>query len=119
MNLNYSVNYKSTYSIEEQRNNSLRSKNRGLLFLKISGIIFAILSLSLIYLWQLSDISEYRTEISKLNIEKKKIAQNINDLNVIIAQLSSFDRIKKIAEEELDMVKSKEIEYVEVITVEQ
>lgn len=117
MNLNYSVNYRNISNNEDERLKK-SGKERGFLFLKISGLILAVLTLSILYLWQLSEISEYRTEIARLNIEKKNINQNINNLNVIIAQLSSFDRIKKIAEEELGMVKSADIEYIEVTPVE-
>jgi cell division protein FtsL len=105
-----------SYKKQESKSPELKkSTNKNvMLFLKIVGVLALVLVVSVLYLQQLSTINYYRAEISRLNIEKKESLQKLNNLNVVVARLASFERIRRIAEEELGMVKSTDIEYVEV-----
>jgi cell division protein FtsL len=88
------------------------------IFLKITVVTSIVVAVSTLYLWQISLINNYRTSIARNTIIRKELEQKYNNLNILIAKLSSIDRIKSIAEEELNMVKSSEIEFFEVTTFE-
>ena len=113
----------AVYDVKKSRENQQyspdpSSSKRLRLFFRTVGIIMALLVVSMIYLRQLSLLNQYRTDIARSDLQKKELETDINNLQVIVAELSSLDRIKRIAEDDMNMVKSAEVMYIEVPGIE-
>lgn len=113
MNKQYVVSYEENLR-NEKYSKPVKITKGAKSFLTIVGVMSVIFVLSTVYIWQLTQITKHKTEIAKAERERKVLTQNIQNLDILIAKLSSFERIKTIAEEELDMIKSTDIKYIEV-----
>ena len=113
MNKQYVISYEENLK-NEKYSRPVKITKGAKTFLSIVLVMSIIFVLATIYIWQLTQITRFKTEIAKAGREKKQLSQDIQNLDILIAKLSSFERIKTIAEEELDMVKSTDIKYIEV-----
>jgi|GEM_PF-5993858 len=113
MNKQYVVSYEENLR-NDKYSRPVKITKGAKTFLTIVSVMTIIFVLSTIYIWQLTQITKHKTEIAKAVEQKKVLTQNIQNLEILIARLSSFERIKTIAEEELDMIKSTDIKYIEV-----
>jgi len=99
---------RSEHLLREESNSKGRAKER-----KLKQILFFSLFLlfliggSLFYVWSRIQVIQYGYEISKALKEERALQEINKRLRLEITMLKSYERIEKIATEELRMVKPK------------
>ena len=85
---------------KEDQNNTDKQSSR---FLRYIFVVFLVISLLVLYVWQRVQKDNLLSEIQELRIKKAELTREYFGLKVEVYELSSLKRIEKIATERLNM----------------